>query len=168
MAYQYLVMVLKVVGLGLDFRNWITAMYGGIRSTVHINGYLSEPFSIKHLVCQECLLSTLLYALALEPLLQKWENFGDVPNELGCGKSVSTYVNDVTISMSEAQLPCVEDALKRYKVVAVTKINKNKTIDLQFSSWRAKSIMFSVMGHWTEGLVKLLGVWLGSDLQAKK
>lgn len=67
----------RVAGLGWDpdFCSWITALYGGIKSTVQINGYLLVPFSIEHSVHQECSLFPFLYVLALKPLLWRLERF---------------------------------------------------------------------------------------------
>lgn len=57
--------VLEAPGLGSDFRGRIKAIYYGIRSSVQVNGYLSEPFNIKLSVRQGCSLSLLLYVLLL-------------------------------------------------------------------------------------------------------
>lgn len=117
--HQYLVVVLEVTGLVPDFHSLIAAMYGGIKSTVQTNGYLSESFDIKHLVSQGYSLSLFLYVLAFEPLRRGWRVQGTSPMNWVYGKSVSAYAVDATISVSdEVQLPCVEDALRRYKEVA--------------------------------------------------
>lgn len=80
--------------------------------------------------------SALPDVLALESLLWRLESLWGILDKLGCGKAVGAYVDDVTITISdEAQLPCVEDALKRYKVVAEAKINKDKSISLQLGTW---------------------------------
>ncbi|XP_036359418.1 secreted RxLR effector protein 78-like [Octopus sinensis] len=138
--HQYLGAVLEAAGLGLDFRRWISAKYSGIKSTVQINGYLSEPFSIKRSVRQGCPLSPLLYVLALKPLLQKLEKLGGNSNEIGCAKSISAYADDITFIVSnEVQLTCVEDAIKGYEVVAGQKLTKA-------SHLRAKSVLPRYVG----------------------
>lgn len=48
--HEYLVVVLEVTCLGPNFRNWITAMYSGIESTVRMNSFFSKLFEIERLV----------------------------------------------------------------------------------------------------------------------
>lgn len=69
-----------------------------------------------------------------------------MPNEIGCGKSASAYTDDVTINGSnEAQLPCVEEAIKGYDAGA--KVNKDKSIVFSLGTWSSKMITFSIVGH---------------------
>lgn len=57
----------------------------------------------------------------------------------------------------------MEDCIAGYEAVSVAKINQEKLVGLLLGIWRGKSISSSV--EWTDGPVKLLGVWVSSDNQ---
>lgn len=59
--------------LGPTFRSWIVNSYSDIESIIQVNNFFSKPFEIERSVHQGVPLSARLYALALEPLLWKWE-----------------------------------------------------------------------------------------------
>lgn len=49
------------------------------------------------------------------------------------------YADDVTIIMpDEAQLPFVENTIKRYESIAGANINQEKSVGLQFYTWRGQ------------------------------
>lgn len=85
--------------------------------------------------------------------------WGGIGNELDCGRSVPAYADGLVISRAvEAQLSCIEDSLKRFEAVERTTIKTEKSIESQFSTWRGKLILFSVVEHWLEGPVNLPGI----------
>ena len=99
-------------------------MYSGICSVVRVNGHLSEPFEITRSVRQGCPLSSLLYVLTLEPLLRKLEVLRGIPFELGRGRAVSAYADDVTVMVSDTtEVEVVGTVLKEYEAVTRAKIN---------------------------------------------
>ena len=121
--HQYLAAVLRAAGFGPVFRGWIAAMYSNICSVVKVNGHLSESFSIARSVRQGCPLSPLLYVLALEPLLRKLEVSRGIPRELGCGRAVSAYADDVTVIVSDiSEIEVIGTTLKEYEAVTGAKI----------------------------------------------
>jgi hypothetical protein len=162
--------VLAAAGFGPVFRGWIAAMYCNICSVVKVNGHLSESFSIARSVRQGCPLSSLLYVLALEPLLRKLEFSSGIPRELGCGRFTSAYADDVTVIVSDiSEIEVIGTTLREYEAVTGAKINHEKSVGLQLGTWRGRSMPpDSVVGRWTDGPVKLLGVWFGPDLQVDK
>lgn len=84
--HYYLGDVLEAAGFGSGFHDWTSAIYGDIRSSVLMNGYLSEPFYIKRSVRQGCLISPLHYVLALEPLLRGFTGMSNILDVPSCGK----------------------------------------------------------------------------------
>lgn len=63
------------------------------------------------------------------------------------------------IVSDKGQLPCVENAIRRYEAVVREYVNLEKSGGLQFGTWREKSMPSnSVVGRWKDGLVKLLGM----------
>ena len=52
----------------VTFVNWVNLFYCNVRSSVNVNGYLSQPFSLSRGVRQGCPLSPLLYVLVSKVL----------------------------------------------------------------------------------------------------
>lgn len=68
-------------------------------------------------------------------------------------------MDDITIIAScKIPLPCAEDYIVGYKVVAGAEFNQYKSVDLPLGTWRAKSISSGVVGQWTDGKGKLVGI----------
>ena len=77
---RFLASVLETAGFKPEFRRWISMMYHNPQAVVQVNGRRSRAFAIKRSVRQGCLLSPLLYVLALEPQLRRLriDKFGPV------------------------------------------------------------------------------------------
>lgn len=103
-------------------------MYSDTYSMVKINVHLSELFSIACSLCQSCLLSPLLYVLALELLLQNLEELRGLLFEIGLKRAVSAYVDDATVMVSDtSKVEMVSSIVRKCE----PKINVDKQIDLQ-------------------------------------
>ena len=61
--WPFLRKTLPAMGFGDSFVNWVNLFYSNVRSSVNVNGYLSQPFSLSRGVRQACPLSPLLYVL---------------------------------------------------------------------------------------------------------
>lgn len=60
----------------------------------------------------------------------------------------------------------VSKTIEVYEKVSGAMINREKSVGLQLSAWRYKSMPSdSIIGCWTEGLDQMLGVWFAPDLQ---
>ena len=68
--HGFLEAVLSAAGFGLHFRTWIR-LYASPRVMIEVNGVRSELFPLTRSIHQGCLLSPMLYILALEPFLHK-------------------------------------------------------------------------------------------------
>ena len=68
LEWDYLFKVLDLMNFGPSFLKWIHTFYKNISSCVINNGYSSDFFSLQRGVGQGCLLSGLLFVLAVEPL----------------------------------------------------------------------------------------------------
>ena len=88
------------------------------------------------------------------------------PLELGHRKAVSAYADDVTVMVSDAlELEAVGTILEEYQECTRAHINRDNSVSLQLGEWRGRSMPASVdFCRWTEGPVKVLGVWFGPDL----
>lgn len=75
-------------------------------------------------------LSSLLYGLTLEPLLRKLAALRDAGG-LGCGRSVSTYPDKITVVVSSYRhTDLIGDTLQEYKA----KANTEKAVGLQLGT----------------------------------
>ena len=66
--WDYLFTVLKKFGLGNVFISWIRLLYTSPQASISTNGIQSSFFTLSRGTRQGCLLSPLLFALAIEPL----------------------------------------------------------------------------------------------------
>ena len=66
--WPFLRKTLRAMGFGDSFVNWVNLFYCNVRSSVNVNGYLSQPFSLSRGVRQGCHLSPSLYVLVSEVL----------------------------------------------------------------------------------------------------
>lgn len=67
--WEFMIAVLKHIGLGNHMLQWISNVYSLPTARVKANGILSAPFNISNGTRQGCPLSPLLFALILEPFL---------------------------------------------------------------------------------------------------
>ena len=58
-------------------------------------------------------------------------------------------------------------AVKRYEVVAGTKINFNEIEGLRLGAWRG-GVLLSGPFRWSDGPVRIHGVWFGPGLQLER
>ena len=61
--WSFMRSTLQSMGFSDSFVNWVDLFYCNVRSSVNVNGYLSQPFSLSPGVRQGCPLSPLLYVL---------------------------------------------------------------------------------------------------------
>lgn len=61
---------LKRFGFGPRYLKWIQLLYSNPNAGVQIKGYISDPFLLNRGTRQGCPLSALLFALAIEPLME--------------------------------------------------------------------------------------------------
>lgn len=111
---------------------------------------------------QQYPVSSLLWLLTLELLIRKLATLKGIPRELGCGSSKSTYAVDVIVIVSSHRhIDLVSETLKEYEAMKVEKINSEMSVDLRLGTWGNKPIpsnSISIVGHWTDRPVKLVGV----------
>ena len=69
--YKWLMKVLEHFGFGPEFLKWITVLYNNIKTSVIINGHISENFVYSRGLKQGCPLSSLLYILCIEPFANR-------------------------------------------------------------------------------------------------
>ena len=66
--WNFMHSTLRTMGFGASFLKWVNLFYTSVQSSVNVNGYLSQFFSLSRGVRQGCPLSPLLYVLVAEVL----------------------------------------------------------------------------------------------------
>ena len=123
-----------------------------------MNGKRWEAFAVERSVQQDCVLSPLLHFLTLE-------QFQPCTAFLLLSAKVSAYVDDITVLVSRyLDMKVVKKAVARYELIARTKINFDKSEDLQVGAWR---VMFPSQGI-SAGPICILGVWFEPRLQLEQ
>lgn len=75
MEWPYSFVVLDKMGIGPAFQTWIKNLYKEQHASIGMEGIYSKKMQISQGVRQGCPLSTLLFALALEPFaINSWQN----------------------------------------------------------------------------------------------
>ena len=172
--HQFLATVLETAGFEPGFRKWIGLLYQTPKAVVQVNGRRSKPFAVTRSVRQGCPLSPLLYVLALEPLLRRLRDRAAKPALRGIGvpggarAKVCAYADDVSAFVScRRDIKAVHKAVARYEKVTGAKINRGKSKGLRLGAWRG-SVPLPGPFSWTDGPIRILGVWYGPDLQLEK
>ena len=172
--HRFLATVLETAGFQPEFRRWISMMYHNPQAVVQVNGRRSRAFGIERSVRQGYPLSPLLYVLTLEPLLRRLRDEGtspvlrDVPFAGPLTAKVSTFSDDITVIVSRRlDVKAVKKAVGEYEWITGAKVNFNKSEGLRLGAWRGSNTLLEPF-RWSDGPVRILGVWFGSDLQLER
>ena len=169
--HAFLEAVLSAAGFGLHFRSWIRLLYASPGIMVEVNGVRSEPFTLTRSIRQGCPLSPMLYILALEPFLRKLKANPALRGLRLPGTSevarYTAYADDVSVLVtSSAEVEEVSKEIGRYEAVTGAKINREKSVGLRLGSLKGCALPGPFI--WKDGPCKILGVWIGPDLQLEK
>ena len=164
--HRFLATVLESAGFKTEFRRWISMMYHNPQEAVQMNERCSRVFAIKRSV-----LSSLLYVLALEPLLRRLRDEGKNPALRGVPFAgpltarVSAFADDFTVFVSHRlDIKAMKKAVSEYKRIAGAKVNFDKSKGLRLGAWRGSDTLPGPF-RWSDGPVRILGLWFGPDLQ---
>ena len=165
--WQFLFSTLNVMGFGPSFIAWVKLLYSGVRSTVFVNGYFSDPFSPSRGVRQGCPLSPLLYVLTMEVLACNIRCHPGIsgiclPNATDPLPVLSLYADDTSvISTSDSSTCAVFDTYSKFEMGTGSKLNLDKCEGLWLGSWRDRTDS-PVPIQWTSVKIKVLGVFIGN------
>ena len=172
--HRFLATVLETAGFKPDFRRWISMMYHNPQAVVQVNGRRSRVFAIERSVRQGCPLSPLLYVLALEPLLRRLRDEGTssalrgVPFAGPLTARVSAFADDITVFVSRRlDIKAVKEVVVEYKRIAGASVNFDKSECLRLGAWRGSNTLPGAF-CWSDGPVRILGVWFGPDFQLER
>lgn len=130
-SWRFMFGVLRHMGLGEHMLRWIAGVYASPQARVKVNGVYSEPIKISNGRRQGCPLSPMLFALSLEPLLNKIRQNPDIQG-LQIGDriyKISAYADNLlfTLSSPHVSLPNLMKEVEGYSVLANLKINYAKS-----------------------------------------
>ena len=172
--HRFLATVLKTAGFQPEFRRWISMMYHNLQAVLQENGRRSGAFAIEPSVRQGCPLSPLLYVLALEPLLRRLRYEGTslalrgIPFAGRLAARVSAFADDITVFVScRLDIEAVKEAVVEYERIAAAKVNFDKSDGLRLGAWTGSNTLPGPF-RWSDGPIRILGVWLGPDLQLER
>ena len=171
---RFLASVLETAGFKPEFRRWISMMYHNPQAVVQVNGKRSGVIAIERSVRQGFPLSPLLYVLALEPLLRRLRDEGKSPALRGIpfvgrlAARVSAFADDVTVFVSRLRdIEAVKEEVVEYERIAEAKVNFDKSEGLRLGAWRGSNTLPGPF-RWSDGPIRILGVWFGPDLQLER
>lgn len=110
------------MGFGTKYQTAIRLIYASLSATVKLNGSCSSPFWICRGIPQGCPLSPLLFALALEPLVEALQNetrFKGI-SELKKQFKLSLFADDMVIYVTDPTtfLEAIEHILDSFYAVS--------------------------------------------------
>lgn len=109
LKHPFFGLFLRSLALGLIFTSWVQLLYSHPLAVIREAGQISDPFSLGRGTHQGCLLSQLLFTLAMEPLaacvrqnpcingFQFWD----------LQESVMLYADDTMLLLGDASLEAV-------------------------------------------------------------
>ena len=172
--HRFLASVLETVGFKPEFRRWISMMYHNPKAVLQVNGRRLEVFEIERSVRQGCPMSPLLYVLALEPLLRRLRDERTSPSLRGIpfvssfAARVSAFADDITVFVScRLDINAVKEAVVEYERIAGAKVNFDKSEGLRLGAWRGSNTLPGPF-RWSDGPIRIFGVWFGPDLQLER
>lgn len=162
-SHAFLFVLLERLGFGPNFIAIIKKLYTGAISHIAINGYLSEPIVQQGGVRQGCPLSSMLYVLYLEPLVE-WLRGDPVFQGIhipGAGKgraTVTMYADDATLFLGWDEDFCaVSQVLEAFSGATGARVNRSKSSVLYAGAWGGRTEITGGFSLCQEGL-KILGV----------
>ena len=146
-------------------------MYHNPQAVLQVNGRRSRVFTIECSVRQGCILSPLLYVLALEPLLSNEGTNLALHSVSFAGPltaRVSAFADDITVFVfHRLDIKAVKKAVGEYERIAGAKVNFDKSKGLQLGTWRGSDTHPGLF-CWSDGPVRILGVWFGPERIGRK
>ena len=166
----FLFRLLSKMGFGPSFISWIVLFYTNIKSSVSVNGFLSEEFSLSRGVRQGCPLSALLYVIFLESFSVTLRADPLVQGLLLPGSSqeakVTQYADDTTLVLTTDS--AIHAAFAVYDVFASAtgaRLNQSKSEGLFLGSWAGR-LDPPVSLKWSSSSLHCLGVSVGPQVSS--
>lgn len=135
-------------------------LYHGATSKIQVNGYLTKAIKIRKSIRQGCPLSTILFALSIEPFVRQLTTY--LPGiQLGTAAiKVQVYADDVTVLLSRTdQIVTLKALTHAYETHSGAALSVQKSAILPFGSWPTTSAWISTVEN-----CRILGITFTSKL----
>jgi hypothetical protein len=142
-SHAYLHKTLAHCNIGEYFRKWIQIIYSHPESKILVNHILTQSFALTRSVRQGCSLSALLYALSIEPVLEKIRGDKHIKGSLipGMGeRKLLAYADDTLFFPPNNS--SIENILNTFQVFGSgsgAKINVQKSLIMGLGKWKNKT-----------------------------
>ena len=169
--HLYLWKTLERFGLSPCLIAMIKVLYQDIESVLKINGGLSAPFKVHRGVRQGCSLSGMLYALSIEPMLNKIRaNIeGLILDDFKKSHILSAYADDIIVIVKKQKdIQELGKIVCDFKTMSAARVNWGKSEALAVGSWEGglPSLPGGLM--WRRDGLKYLGVYVGNESMVQK
>ena len=128
--HEFILSTASKLGIPVTLLNWIRIFLTNLTAQLNLNGYLSDPISVKCGIRQGCPLSMLLFLIGIEPLTKKILASSKI-QEISIGTSslkVSHYADDLTLFISSPQsFSAIREIIEEFSSYSGLKINHSKT-----------------------------------------
>ena len=169
--HTFLWTVMEKFGFSAGFIAKIKVLYSEIESVLKLNGGLCAPFRVHRGVRQGCALSGMLYALSLEPLLNKIRSSleGLVLPGFSSNIVLSAYADDIVVFIrNQRDADLLTNTVTDFSRASAARVNWSKSEALAVGEWRGGLPVFSKDLKWIKDGFKYLGIYLGKKSVMEK
>jgi len=186
LTHLYLWKILEKLGFPRESIEMIKVLYQDARTSVIINGVISEPFTVTRGVRQGDLMSCILFNLGIEPLAANIRSSNikgiSIPN-LKESIKVSLFADNMTVILTkDDSFNELMRLLQRWCSVLGTKFNMEKTeiIPVGTDEYRRKVRETKTLNNGKESIpgmihiaadkdaTRILGAWVGNDMDPEE
>ena len=129
-SHEFILSTASKLGIPVTLLNWIRIFLTNLTAQINLNGYLSDPISVKCGIRQGCPLSMLLFLIGIEPLTKKILALSKIQG-ISIGTSslkVSHYADNLTLFISSPQsFSAIREIIEEFSSYSGLKINHSKT-----------------------------------------
>uniref|UniRef100_A0A667X5D4 Reverse transcriptase domain-containing protein n=1 Tax=Myripristis murdjan TaxID=586833 RepID=A0A667X5D4_9TELE len=160
--WSYLFHVLSNFGFGPTCLRWIKALYDNPVACVKTNGLISSPFQLFRSTRQGCLVSPVIFTLALEPLacaIRASYNITGIPL-FKYDFKVNLYADDIllTLSRPDHSIPHLMKLINDFGLFSGYKVNRSKSEAIPLNPIANPSHVISAPIVWKSQGMRYLGV----------
>ena len=169
--HNFLWKVMEKFGFSAGFIAKIKVMYSDVESVLKINGSLCAPFRVCRGVRQGCALSGMLYALSLEPLLNKirFNIEGLILPGFSGSIVLSAYADDLIVfTKNQREIDILENIINDFTVLSAARVNWEKSEALAVGDWSDGLPVLPRSLSWKREGLKYLGIFLGNEAVMRK